>query len=269
MFQNPILEEGVSHIDFNFLVHYPLSGGSPIELSKDLSDETLLQIPFFKFYVQFLTDLKNEQPLKLTQKGNLNRKFVHQLYNHRILPSKYIDDGTIKLMKEEDWAPPHYSHILGKMGGVIKKYKNKLSLTKKGEKLFNNLPSLYQELLKTFTSDFNWAYMSYYVDWVGQYGWAYLLFLLLKHGDEERKADWYSEKYIQAFPQFLPEFDRHSFSTPERQYMNCLNSRFFRGFCKRFGLADIREERPERGALEVTYVTKSALADHLFRLVEY
>lgn len=265
----PILPEGISHVDINFFTHFTFSAGSPIALEQQLPTEQLLDVPFFKFYVRFLQDLQAAQPLKLTQKGNLNRKFVHQLYDHRILPSKYIDDGTLKLQKEEDWAPPHYSHILAKMGGIIKKYKGKLSLTKKGEKLLKDIPNLYKNLLDIYTNKFNWAYISYNPESVGQYGWAFLLFLLLKHGTEEQPTRFYTMKYRMAFPQLMNAFEHNDYYSMEDRFMDCVESRFFNSFCNFFGLATIRKEKKTEGYGFNYFVQKTPLADKIFKLVDY
>ncbi|MEM1120602.1 MAG: hypothetical protein AAGJ18_09135, partial [Bacteroidota bacterium] len=168
------LFSGLSPQDLTYLIYNPLDGVSPLGLRLDLKSEDLPveKMLMFRFIKQFLLDLREGQPLKLTQKGNLNRKFVHQLYDHRIITSKYVDDGKMKLLKEDDFYPIHFSHFITKMAGICKKYRNKLSLTKKGEKLLDDDAALYIALLKAYTEKFNWAYMSYDPENVAQLGWG-------------------------------------------------------------------------------------------------
>ena len=264
-----VLPEGLSYIDINFFTHFPFSAGSPIARKADLSAAAIQEVPFFQFYIQFLKDVQAAQPLKLTQKGNLNRKFIRQLYDHRILPNKYVDDGTIKLSKEEDWAPIHYSHVLTKMGGLIKNQKGKLTLTKKGEKLLTNIPSLYLNLLDTYTNKFNWSYFTFNPESVAQYGYTLLLYLLLKYGDEERPSSFYTMQYRFAFPQFITTFPHNEYLKPEPRFLSCVHNRFFGKFCNYFGLAIVREEQKENSYSFDYFVRKSPLLDQIFSIVDY
>lgn len=234
---------GLAPRDITTLIYDPFNETSPIGLRKDLKDGDVSDASLmFQFFKQFLQDLKESQPLKLTQKGNLNRKFVHQLYDHRIITSDYIDSGRIKLLKEDDFYPIHFSHFIAKMAGLARKYRNKLSLTKKGEKLLNSDALLYLELLKTYTTKYNWAYMTYDPENVVQLGWAYSLFNFIRYGREERKVDFYVGKYLEIFHEMLHEFPANVHLSQEYRMFSCFNNRFFGRFCDLFGFAETRRE---------------------------
>lgn len=258
---------GLNPQDLTYLIYKPFDAASPLVLRKDLkaTDLNLEELVMFKFIKQFLQDVKESQPLKLTAKGNLNRKFVQQSYSHRIITSKYVDEGITKILKEEDFYPTHFAHVLTKIAGGCKKYRNKLSLTKKGEKLLGNDALLYLELLKAFTTKFNWSYMTYAPDNVAQIGWAYSVFNFMQYGEEERPLDFYVERYLDVFSELLGEFDNNRFSDPYDQLKNCYQRRFFNRFCDLFGFASIRIEG-EDILNRAYFIKKTPLLDKVFLL---
>jgi len=256
--------DGLNPRDLTLLIYDPFNEESPIGLRKDLKEEDLSNVSsMFQFFKQFLIDLKESQPLKLTQKGNLNRKFVHQLYNHRIITSKYVDEGRIKILKEADFYPIHFSHFIAKMTGVAKKYRNKLSLTKKGEKLLNSDVELYLELLKAYTTKFNWAYMTYHPENIVQLGWAYSMLNFIRYGGEERKVDFYVDKYLDIFHEMLAEFPDSVHLSPQYRMFSCFNNRFFGRFCDLFGFAETRVEGEDYSNRQ-HFVKKTHLVDKIF-----
>ncbi|MBK9014558.1 MAG: hypothetical protein IPM82_11010 [Saprospiraceae bacterium] len=161
---------------------------------------------------------------------------VHQLYNHRIFTDKYIDEGTIKLLSEEDFFPIHLSHILCDMAGLVKKRLGKLSLTKSGEQTLKDDAALYQTLLKAYCEKFNWSYTTYDEEQVGQYGWATVLCQLLTFGDEERSAEDYARAYLADFPQMIQAFPDNEYFPPERRFLRLFPNAVFRQVLRFFRL---------------------------------
>jgi len=252
--------------ELTLLIYHPFNEASPLELNTNLKDEDVTNpSAMFQFFKQFLLDLKEVQSLKLTQKGNLNRKFVHQLYAHRIITSKYIDDGTTKLLREDDYYPIHFAHIISKMAGITRKYQNKLSLTKKGAKLLSSDAALYLALLKTYTTKFNWAYMTYDPENIAQLGWGYSMFHFTRYGDEKRNVSFYVDKYLEVFHEMLEKFPKNSYSEPEERLFSCFNQRFINRFCDLFGLVEVKVEGED--ILKRQYfVKKTPLVDKVFSL---
>lgn len=255
----------LDQVDLNFLKDYPLDEGSPLGFDENLPAEAVRDLPFIRLCRHFLADLQAQQPMKLTTKGNLSRKFVHQLYDYRIYPSEYVDQGRYKILKEEDSGPIHLSHILLGYAGAVKKRNNKLSLTKKGEKLLANEGLLYGILLEVYTAKYNWAYQSYFdPEHVGQFGWAYVMYWLLEEGDQERDSDFYAEKYLRQFPWIMRLFPDRPYSSPHRDFLSAFRHRFFDTFCDYFGLADLLGEKDKWGHIEDLRVRRSALAEAVF-----
>jgi len=256
---------GLSSQELTYLIYKPFDAASPLVLKKDLkaTDLNMEEMSMFKFIKQFLLDVKEGQPIKLTTKGNLNRKFVQQSYQHRIITSKYVDEGFSKILKEEDFYPTHFSHILTKIAGLCKKYKNKLSLTKKGEKVIENDILLYIELLKAFTTKFNWSYMTYYPDEVAQLGWGLSVFNFMRYGEQERKLEFYVDRYVHIFGDMLDAFNDNRHTSPYDQLKSCYQQRFFNRFCDLFGFASTRVEG-ENILTRQYFIKKTPLLDKVF-----
>ena len=188
------------------LIYSPLEKDTALQLHPALRDEDVQEVRFIRFCKLLMTEVL-AKPVKLTQKGNLPRKIVHQMYNYRLYVSSYIDDGTRKLLKEEDFYSLTLAHSLLKMSGIARKYNNKLMLTKKGEKIKDQVQDakLYKELLKAYTGKFNWSYLSYLEDKIAQYGWAVIMYLFLKYGDIERPVRFYETPYLLVLPEMMNE----------------------------------------------------------------
>lgn len=255
---------GLTPQELSCLIYDPFNEAAPLGIRTDFKQEDFAEdIDMFRFVKQFLLDIHAAQPLKLTQKGNLNRKFVHQLYDHRIITSEYIDSGRIKLLKEEDYYPIHFSHFITKMAGLTKKYSNKLSLTKKGEKLLTDDVAIYLELLTTYTTKFNWSYMTYDPENVAQLGWAFSMLNFIRYGNVERNIDFYVYKYLEVFEEMLQEFENVRYSTPIKELTDCFRRRFFERFCDLFGLAEMRIEGTDI-LTQQYFVKKTPLVDKIF-----
>lgn len=258
--------DGLTQVDLNFLLDYPLEEGSPLGFNENLPAAAVRDLPFIRLCRQFLSDLRDLQPMKATQKGNLPRKFVQRLYDYRIYTSEYIDDGRYRSMNEEDFMPIHLSHILLNYAGAIKKRSNKLSLTRKGEKLLADEGALYRSLLEVYTSKYNWAYGTYGAEHVAQYGWGLLLYRFLRDGDQERDSQYYADFYRRAFPLMVHQLRDDPYSDPVKDIARYVDSRFFRGLCGYFGLAEIEVGEWRFTPSGELRVRRSALAELVFQV---
>ena len=254
------------------ILHFdPFNPLSPLQLRPGLTDEAVVHLSFLQLTQKLLTEIKAQQPLKLTTKGNLPRKTVHQLYDLRLYTDKYIDNGTIKLMGEEDFWQLNVSHTLCNMAGLINKKHGKASLSKKGEKLLDSPGGIYLELLKIFTQKFNWAYperWGYGVDQTGQWGWACILYEILRQGSQETSDKHYGSLYLRLFPDLLRAYPISEIGTPEEKLQSDFTARFFYRFCHMFGLVEItREIKGKYDLTEEFFVRRTELAEKVFQLV--
>lgn len=250
---------GVRETVFN-----PLTPASLLQLRPGLKPEDVKDARFLRLVRHLLLEIKEAQPLKLTQKGNLPRTVVRKLYDCRIFTSDYVDNGTIKLLGELDFTPIHLAHVLSKMASLVKKRNNKLSLTKTGEKMLEDDAALYTTLLNIYTSKLNWAYIDNDAENVAQWGWAYSMLLFLAYGDKERETSFYADQYKLISPDLPKMFRESPYFDSNSQFQHCFNFRFFATFCDYFGLAEIRKEKNEKGYTSAYYVKKTELADKVF-----
>ena len=228
-------------------VLYDLFGENcPIILHDKLSNETLDEIKFFRLCEEFLKIIQRENALKLTPKGNLQKKVVIELYEHRLITDFAIESGIFKNFIENEIDSIHNTNLICQIAGVIKKSNNSLTLTTKGIKLINTAKrnELFKLVLETFIKKFSWCYNDNYSDQMtGQFGIGYVLILLMMLGNEERSIQFYGDKYLAAFPNIIDNFIENECSTPLNDFYNCFAVRVFDRFLYWFGLVNVVERK--------------------------
>lgn len=253
------------------LLREPFSPISPLRLRPDLKDEAVADLPFLRLNQELLAAIHKQQSLKLTQKGNLPRSLVHDLYALRLFPNKYVDDGTIKLMSEDDFYQLTIVHKLCEIAKLIQKRKGKAGLTKKGLQMLQGSPALfYQELLKIYTQQYNWAYTeswSFGVEQTGQLGWAFVMYELLRQGDTPKNNKYYGKLYFQLLPGLIEQYPDSPYSSAEANAESDFQRRFFSGFARLFDLVEtVSETRDQYGMVKEFFVKRSDLAGRVFAL---
>lgn len=236
---------GLSSNEVQKLVNDPLGKDSIIDFKKELSSSTLDEIPYFILTEKLLDIIEREGSLKLTKTGSLPVKVVKELYGLKIYPEYEIEQGLYKLSRESDSLVINAVHITSRLGGLIKKEREKLSLTKKGEKLRKNRAELFKNVFGTFFNKFNIGYQDNYTEYaVGQMAWAYSLYLIHKFGKRKYTSRQYCNLYLKAFPNILLLFEGKSYGSPRSRFYQCYSLRFFEksmswfGFIKTFDLKE-------------------------------
>ena len=244
--------DGYSPLEMHYLLYEPFSEESPFKLKK-LPEQDYQNVPIFN-QVKYLGNLISKHgELKLTAKGFLSTKVVADIYAQGFIKEEAIENGITKLYKETDAMCINLAHLLPKIAGLVKKRHGKLSLTKKGEKIFSDDFKLLNEIFQTFAKRFNWAYYDGYGDNpIGQLGFAFTLILLSKYGDQKRNTKFYAQKYFNAFP--------HLFDS-NRAY-HCYTLRTFDRFLDYFGVISL--ESDSKSSFDFKDVTKMPLFDKMF-----
>jgi hypothetical protein len=164
-----------------------------------IKDDKGEDIPIIKQVKYYLDIIKENKEIKLTKVGNLPPVIVKEIYSKKYLPDMMIELGITKLTKETDVPTIELTNILCQLAGLIKKKKNVINLTKRGEKSLET-GNLLSVILTAFVSKFNWSYYDHYEDGkIGQLGAYFSIYLLSKYGNEERDAEFYANKYFKAF----------------------------------------------------------------------
>jgi len=255
--------EGYSPFEMHHILHFTFESNSPIILQK-LADLDCLKCPMFNLVKYFLDLFNDKGEIKLTAKGFLPTKIVQDIYNQGFLEEYQFSSGISKLYKESDSLTVNLTRLLAELAGLTKKRNGKISLTKAGEKIASVNQELFDLIFKTMTQKFSWAYYDNYEnEQIGQFGFGFSLILLSKYGTEKRLDNFYSDKYLKAFPQFL-ESITPTYGTVEQYAGNCYSIRTFERFMKYFGLVEIEKQgqRLERK----NFITKTELFDKLIKV---
>jgi len=250
--------ERFSPHEMHGLIYTPFDEAqSPLRLNKDLNANQLDQIKFFSDLMLFTRMLEECQPLILTQKGNLPRKFCRDLYDAGVKDEDLIALKGHPINREADSPYIFIIKLLTRDLGLTKKRYNRLSLTQKGQKtLTNPIPvNLFYDLFVLYTQKYNWAYQDGYPEsWIIQAGFGFSIFLVQMYGSKSRSTDFYSEKFLNAFPKVIDDFKETRYLTRKKVSQNAYSLRTFRRFLKRFSLIDMSDKRTIR---------KRPLIDHL------
>jgi len=255
--------EGYSPIEMQYIINETFGKNCPIELLT-LTESEYQRIPILNQIKYLLQHIENCGELKLTTKGFLPTKIVADIYNQRFIKDEMIELGISKLYKESDSMSINLTRILIEISGLVKKRNGKISLTKKGEKIYSNNFELLKLILETFGIKFNWAYYDGYGDnQIGQLGFGFSLILLSKYGFEKQRDYFYSNKYLKAFPKLIDNIQPSQYDTSKSQAGKCYSLRTFDRFIEYFGLIQINSEKKMDSD---KYIIKTELFDKLIKV---
>ncbi len=239
---------------------------SPISFNEDVDPESIEAVDFYRNVVDLLNLLKAEQPLKLTQQGNLPVFFCKKLVG---MGAAGPDTRWLKehgMRGEMDCHHIHLINILCRTAGLTRKVHGKISLTKQGEGYLSGKKSLdlYKLLFFKYARRFNWGYEDGYPEaGAVQAGFAFSIYLVSRYGEEPAGAEFYADKFAAAFPFIMGAFPGSAFWTPPQQFLRCYSLRTFERFLCRFGLVEVRTEGA--GTDRPTLIAKSDLFGKLIR----
>ena len=257
--------EGYSEEEINSIINDTFEVNWPIVI-KTLDKSSLQQIPILNMIKYLMETIHSNNEIKLTVRGNLPRKLVLDLYNQKFIINHDVEEGWLKITKEADSHPISLSHFLIKFANLAKKRKNKLSLTKLGEKALKDGNLLLNQILIAFCTKLNWGYFNrYQSDMIGEFGFGFSLILISKYGSEKRYSKFYSDKYFKIFPYLKMEYSNKYFSKTFDINHHCYSSRTFRQFLDLFGLITI--DKPNKNIIEDKLVMKTKLFDKIFAII--
>lgn len=140
------------------------NGEGPLRFGQDLSRTDLAGSRLLANVAIFLETLRDEGPLAHTKAGNLPRSFVTLMldrldWGESLLAEMLKRPGT--RANEEDAWPLHVLRVLLELAGLIRKYRRRFQITKKGEALLDEgrAAELYTLLFRTFFRTLNLDYI--------------------------------------------------------------------------------------------------------------
>jgi len=258
--------EGLSPADMRYILYDPFSIDSPFKLKNHIPDNILDQIPMFIQVEYLLNRINDLGEIKLTATGALPTQMVKELYNQGFIKDYGIEKGYSKLFGETSCLPVHLTRIIVEISGFAKKKKGKLLLTNswKNKLISKNRHDIFFQLFSTYSLKFNWGYLdSYPSQLTGQLGFAFTLLLVSKYGKIERLDNFYTDKYLKAFPKLLMDFNTGYFNDDVNgHFHNCYSYRTFDRFLEYFNLIDSRTEG-KYFTDKKKFIKKTALFDHI------
>jgi len=243
LFDNKPLDEfcGMTFNEIRNLLYSPFDDTSPLKIKSDIDDETLNTIPFFRLTEDLLKIVQREKFIKLTPLGALPKKVLHELYEYKFIPEFLIEAGISLLNREHEAISIMTAHHAARVSGILKKVKGNLLLTKLGMMFLKTekRKDFFLKVLKSYTTVFNWASNDGYTDFpIGQFGWGYTLYMLYKLGDTVQTKQFYADKFLKAFPNFIQMISLYEDIKPEVEFSNCYILRSFERFAEWFGFAE-------------------------------
>lgn len=258
--------EGLSPEQMNLLLNHPFSDKCCVGFKKVTGTVPLLESPIMIACKTILSNIDSVRGLKLTQKGNLPRKVVSQIYDLPPLPGKDHWNKPATVPNELDYFPAAMAHALLTLSKVVKTRKNELHFTMDGKKCMNDNWLMFQLLFRTFTSNYNKGYLDYYGEHnIGNLGLLFVIYLLDKFGDKKQESKFYARLYFKAFPGLIQEVSHIRYSSSELVAADCFEHRVFTHGLLMFGL--IERQALKRKDVRFNYQIKvSPLFHKVFEL---
>ncbi len=251
------------------LLHYPFDERrSCMRLSTDFDDALLDDAYFVEDIRTYLELVANEQPMKMTAKGNLPRKLCRELVARDICEAMGFWFAEHNIMKEADCLYINMINNYTQISEITKKEHNRLSLTRWGEKLLaESDPDFYDAIFRTYARIFDWSFTDGRPHSpIIQASFPFSIFLLQRYGAEERRPEFYIKKIVRAFPDALRDFYKDSHFTPADYFRSCYRTRVIERFLRRFGMIEIEGwDKNNRGWTSDYLLKKTPLIDAFVR----
>lgn len=237
--------EGITPAQMHGLIYTPFNKElSPLRLNENVDNKLIHEIRYYNHVIQFLSKINEQQPLKLTQKGNLPQKFLRELTDNGVIESEEDQDlfKEFPPRTETDVFYIHIMNFLTQATGLTKKRYNRISLTEKGKRYLDKelASELYLHLFMNYITKYNWGYADGYPEsWIIQGGFGFTIYLVQKYGNEPREVNFYAEKYLKAFPKLMRDFPDEQYSTGLKEFQRCYTVRVFKRFLHKFGLIEV------------------------------
>jgi hypothetical protein len=136
---------------------------NPVKLNGGLSMAELEKAEFLHDMRAFLKSIEDDGPVKLTAKGNLNRKFLQHMLD--VMPCfarlhGHYREEVVNANEEDIWRM-HLTNLIAKMTKLTRKEKGRLHLSRLGRSLLaeDKAGELYKKLFITYFQDYNISYM--------------------------------------------------------------------------------------------------------------
>lgn len=251
---------GLSANDMQRLLYTPFKNGEFLTI-EDSSLGNFAKVPLILEGLYLLQAIESSpgHKIKLTQKGNLPRKLVHDFWSQFCQSDLY----TWKPTGEEDLFECAMCRSVLEGAGLLRKVKGEMHITKAGKAALAEGPSakLYRLLFDVTINKWNWGYANRFEDIpLIQMAGLFSLFALKKiPPDEPFDANKVSKLFLRAFPAATQDV-RHVFETPEESVSICFEIQFLKRFGIPMGIITAKDPkaRTKKNLYELTPLFKAA-----------
>lgn len=233
--------EGLSPEQMHLLLNNPFSDRCSVRFKKVPETDPLLESPIMIACKTILFNIDSGRGLKLTQKGNLPRKVVSQIYDLPLLPKEDYILKPATVPNELDYFPAAMAHALLKLSKLVKTRNNALHFTMEGKKCMHDNWLMFKLLFRTFITNYNKGYFDYYGENnIGNLGLLFVIYLLDKFGDKQQESKFYAGLYFKAFPDLIQEVSHIRYSSSELVAADCFEHRVFTRGLSMLGLIEMQ-----------------------------
>ena len=255
---------GLSPAQMQYILYNPFSLTNEIFTFEYGShfEQNIKEVSFLEQALYFLNKLYESGEMKATQKGNLPKSFVMELYQKFFSKEEYI----ITPHKEDDLPEAKRLRYILNMAGLIKKRKNKFYLTQKGESLIKDkkIKELFDKLVLIFFNKWNWGAFDGYSELpLIQTSVVFNIHLLNKKAKNWISGEELGGVFLKAFPDLIFDVDKGSYFDPKTEIINCFNIRFLERVCLPLGFLD--RKRNNRSIKGVNYYKLSPFFKQHFK----
>lgn len=246
------------------LLHFPFESPEVVKFTEPKLDVS--SVPVIRLTYSLLKGI-GETGVKATAKGNLPRNLCRDIAKNYWPEEEYQQRTKYgNINTEMDFFDLHVVRIVSKLSGLIRKYKGKYLLTKKGMRFLSKdkQHELYLLLFQIYTAKFNWAYRDRYPELtIIQMSFAFTFYMLSRYGNQWKPHSDYCEHSMNSFPMALNEIDETPWSTPEKDYQHCFAVRALENFAIFFGLAEMDDANKNKFLKEHYKIRKLPLLDDI------
>ena len=225
-------------------------------------EQNIKEVPFLEQALYFLNRLYESGEMRTTQKGNLPKSLITELYQKFFLK----EESILTPHKEDDLLEAKRLKYILNMTGLIKKRKNKFYLTKKGESLIKDkkIKELFDKLVLTFFNKWNWGFLDGYSELpLIQASAVFNIYLLNKKAKNWISGEELGGVFLKAFPPLVFDVNKGGYFDPRTEIINCFDIRFLERVCLPLGLLDMK--RKNKGIKRKTYYKLSPLFKQHFK----
>jgi len=220
--------------------------------------------PLSNLFLMLAVKLANHR-VKATKTGNLPRRLCREIAEHFLGLAGYQQYTQYRgINSETDFHELNRTRYIAELAGLIQRDKGYFMLTDEARALLvDDKPELYFKLLRTCAQEFNWAWGDRHQELaIIQHSFAFTLRLLARYGESWRKAGFYAEAFIRAFPVALDEPPDLDIYPAELAVNNAYQHRALQKFAVFAGLAETDGLEHEPG-LRDWRVRKTRLLDEV------